>query len=341
MSPPDAPYGFFIELLFIVHGFPDGAGTQRLIVSVNGREIGTSIVRGRVRLAWNVPPLPQRDSHMVINFGLPDAIQPSHGSDQRYLGISATSLRIMKLLEPMLDFPVRITALTPANEPRIAKAITERMTTLTPAQLALNFESLGVNCEPGFFQRKCGVEPLGLLRFSGVLLHSLVNSIDDGFAGLGDAAKIDPVPDESDLKDWVIYERRHLLRYHTWVRVSDATIDELKNREAKRLPFLKRKFFEDLEEGRKIFIHLDNRVIPDEELWPLFLAIRRRGRGRLLCIGPAAPTNPAGMVQEIAPGLMRGYFSHFSVVEDDLSMTEWLAICCSAWLLGNSYGSTI
>jgi hypothetical protein len=221
-----------------------------------------------------------------------------------------------------------------ASDANSALDFAMRITKLTAAQLALNLESLGANCEPGFFQRKCGVEPLSLLRFSGVTLYSLVASIDDGFTGLGDRATIDPVPEETTLRDWIIYERRHLLRYHTWVRISDASRETMKSREAKRLPFLRAKLLEDLNDGLKTFVHVTSQPISDAEIWPLFLAIRRRGRGRLLVIGPSDYSHQAGMVEEIYSGLMRGYFDDFFHGQiGKISMPAWFAVCTGAWLL--------
>jgi hypothetical protein len=238
----------------------------------------------------------------------------------------------MPLSEPVHASRLRSCAIPPAPDTKSAIELAQRVTGLSIADIAMKIESLGVNCEPGFFQRKCGVEPLSLLRFSGVIIHTLIASIDDGFADLGNMANIDPVPDEADLKDWIIYERKHMLRYHSWVRIGDATAEAMRKREAKKLPFLKNKFLEDLEDGEKIFVHQHNRIMPDEEILALFLAIRRRGPGALLCIGPADAAHQPGLVEEICPGLMRGYFSHFSSagVGRDLSMPQWLAVCTNA-----------
>ena len=338
LPAPKAPHGLYIELFFGVHGPQNGTGSQRLIMSVNGLEVGQSRVKGRMRLAWRVPPLGKMDRRLLIGLALPDAEKPVHEKDPRVLGLAVTSLRIMPLTEPDTDFTPRISAFPVSYDVESASSLTERVTGLTVSQLAMTIESMGVNCEPGFFQRKCGAEPLSLLRFSGVIMHCLVPSLDDGFADIGNTDALDPVPDETDLKDWIIYERRHTLRYHTWVRVPDASIDQMKRREAKRLPFLRNKLLEDLELGEKIFVHQDRRVIADEELVPLALAIRRRGPGRLLSIGPADPAHQAGMVEEIRPGLMRGYFSQFSdaLAGKDLSVPEWLAVCMNAWLLARN-----
>lgn len=340
---PEAPYGLFIELFFWVNGGTNGAGTQRIIASVNGRPAGTATANGRMRLAFRCARLPPADSRIVINLDLPDAARPTHGKDPRMLGLAVMSLRIMPLLETAQIPDKRTCPSILANDKKTAAELAERQTGLTVAELAMKIESLGVNCEPGFFQRKCGIEPLSLLRFSGVVLYNLTRSIDDGFADLGEKASIDPVPDEADLKDWIIYERRHSLRYHTWVKIGDASIEDMKKREAKRLPFLRNKLLDDLEEGKKIFVHMQSRTLLDAEIWPLFLAIRRRGPGALLVIGPSDPEHPPGVVEEIAPGLMRGYFSHFSQanIGKDLSMPQWLAVCTGAWNLRNNIAAPL
>ncbi len=332
---PSAPHGFFLEFYFWVNGGPKHIDTQRVIVSVNGRQVGQATAAGRMRLAFRAPPVKLPAGRLIVNLDLPDAAKPTYGNDSRTLGLAMISLRIMPLAEAVTHVRPRTSSLPPAPDKATAIELAERITGLSVSDLAMRIESLGKNCEPGFFQRKCGAEPISLLRFSGLYLFCLVTSIDDGFPGLGDTARIDPVPDEADLKDWIIYERRHMLRYHTWVGIKDATAEDMRAREAKRLPFLRRKLLEDLENGEKIFVHLHNREMPDEEIWPLFLAIRRRGPGALLCICAADETHPPGHVEEIVPGLMRTYFSHFSSagIGRELSMPEWLAACTNAWLL--------
>jgi hypothetical protein len=335
---PEAPHGFFIELFFWVNGGADATGSQRIIASVNGRPIGQATAYGRMRLVFRAPRLAPTDSRVIINLELPDAARPAHRKDDRVLGLAVMSLRIMPLLEAVPAFNARTCAIPLAADDKSAVELAQRITGLTIADIAMKIESLGFNCEPGFFQRKCGVEPLGLLRFAGVIIHKLIASIDDGFAELGNTATIDPIPDELGLKDWVVYERRHTLRYHTWVRIGDATAETIREREAKKLPFLKNKFFEDIEDGTKIFVHQHNRIMPDAEILALFLAIRRRGPGALLCIGPADDAHQPGLVEEIYPGLMRGYFGHFSSLANgrELSMPEWLAVCANALTLRNN-----
>ena len=64
--------------------------------------------------------------------------------------------------------------------------------------LMLRFESLGQNCEFGLVQRRCGSEPLGLLRFASTPLPHLLAAFEGGFEGLGgpDAIEIIPSPNE-------------------------------------------------------------------------------------------------------------------------------------------------
>lgn len=58
------------------------------------------------------------------------------------------------------------------DEPEFKRCIDER------------FESLGQNCEFGLLQRRCGAEPLGLLRFSSVRLERLIHGIRANFEGI-------------------------------------------------------------------------------------------------------------------------------------------------------------
>jgi len=53
------------------------------------------------------------------------------------------------------------------------------------AVLLKQFESLGGSCEFGLAQRAAGIEPLGLLRFSGMATEDLIGLLRCGFAGIG------------------------------------------------------------------------------------------------------------------------------------------------------------
>ena len=72
---------------------------------------------------------------------------------------------------------------------------------LSDRNLALQFESLGDNCELGLVQRRAGVEPLGLLRFAGAPLRRLITALDARFEGIDDPEAILSMPGERRVHD--------------------------------------------------------------------------------------------------------------------------------------------
>jgi hypothetical protein len=70
--------------------------------------------------------------------------------------------------------------------------------TMTDAELLLQFESLGDNCELGLVQRRAGVEPLGLFRFAGAPLRHLIRALETRFAGMADPAHVRVQPENGE-----------------------------------------------------------------------------------------------------------------------------------------------
>lgn len=333
---PAAPNGFFIELQGWPHRAGGGESGQRLRLTVNGQDIGQTVIAKHTRVAWYVPPQRKIDRNLVIVISVPDAAQPEHEADTRILGFAANSLRLMPVTSEVTAFSRRVAAVPVASNDQRAKELASRMLGIAASEIALRVESMGCNCELGFFQRRCGVEPLSLLRFSGAIPDRLVESLDNHFEYLGDRDAIDPVPEETNLTDWIVYERRHFLRYHTWVDVNAASREEMMVRESKRLGFLRSKLLDDLREGDKIFVHHESRPMGSEEVMALFLAIRRFGPATLLYLVPSDDEHQPGLVEEIMPGLLRGHMSRFSIGgEVEPSIPDWLAVVSGAILLGD------
>ena len=97
------------------------------------------------------------------------------------------------------------------------------------------------------FQRRCDAEPLGLLRFSSTFMRNLVRGIDSGFAGLGEIEDIDPRLEGRLAREYMIHEKKFGLVYHTFVYEGQRSLWLMREQEAARLKFLRRKLLEDLE----------------------------------------------------------------------------------------------
>ena len=212
----------------------------------------------------------------------------------------------------------------------------KQQTGFTTTQLVMQFESLGENCEFGLVQRRCDAEPLGLLRFSSTFVRDLVRGLDSGFEGIGETEDIEPrLEGMGDQKEYMIYERRYGLLYHTFVLENQRSAWLLKEQESTRLKFLHRKFMEELAANEKIFVYKQNEHVSLEEVRALFLALNHYGPNTLLWVVPAETPAQAGSVEVLADGLLRGYVDRFAPADNahDLSLNAWLRVCLNAWRL--------
>lgn len=326
LPAPRAPFGFFVELHQRPLTIEPALAAQQISVRVNGALIGSTEVNRRTCLAWFSAPVSPSEQSIVVTLELPTAARPVNQNDTRILGLAVSQLRILVPEEPV-DFIPRMACLPSADQAVAA-------TGLDLPALAMHFQSLGMNCEFGFFQRAVGIEPLGMFRFSSSLPRSLVAALDERFALIDDLSSIDLLP-ERDGSDSVVHHRAYDMRYHTWVPVGAATRDAMQVREAKKLSFLRRKMLDELAEGEKIFVLQSDTPLLFAEALAAFLAVRRQGNAALLWCRSAEPGKPPGLVEEVMPGMLCGRIGQFSppTRRHQVSIREWSAVCAAAILL--------
>jgi hypothetical protein len=196
--------------------------------------------------------------------------------------------------------------------------------------VALQFESLGDNCEFGLFQRHVGAEPLGLLRFAGVRLDNLLIGLREGFRGFDDHGRIETyLFGDAERREYVTRQTDYAMVSHTGVFEGDMTQSEVHAREITRFRYLRRRFVEDLEDAQKIFVIRRDPPLSEPEVLPIWLALREYGPNSLLCVAPAKDGHPAGSVEVIAEGLMMGYVDRLAPYTNahDVSDESWLELC--------------
>jgi hypothetical protein len=166
----DCPNGLAVELNGWVCAV--GAPTQLVGASLNGSTLGMTHF-GHGSFAW-IMPRPYRGGTVVVAFSTPNAVRPSDhgGSDTRRLGVAVQRVRVFAIDEPIRIDPPEIRRETPIDP-----------------ELAMEFISLGDDCVLGLVQRAMHAEPLGLLRFSTSFLWRVLEGIESGWAGLGDALR--------------------------------------------------------------------------------------------------------------------------------------------------------
>jgi hypothetical protein len=340
-------YVLTLNLVPFVH--PPALRSQRLIVSIDETTIGMASISRPTVLAWRIPAgLIRRSERTLITLAHPDAVRPkdvSASGDDRELAFSLVDARVYHLPESMAvghPLPVGLSIGGPVSpgfavHPRVdLKEWVTRRTGLSLAELANRFESIGDNCEFGLVQRRCDTEPLGLLRFSGSFSHDIVRGIDLEFAGIGDPADITPrLEGDAGKREFMIHEKKYGLVYHTFVYEGERTPEVMRQQEATRLKFLRRKFLEELDAGEKIFIFKSTMPVPEAEILPLFMALNRKTSNTLLWVVPEEPGHPSGTVEVQMNGLLKAYIDRFAPGDNahNFSFDAWIRLCVHAFLL--------
>lgn len=199
------------------------------------------------------------------------------------------------------------------------------------ATLFDQFESLGYNCEFGLVQRHFGCETLDLLRFATTPVKGLIPFL---------RADTNPFlsPDDLEVRTAVWGEYNTFLRpfgflFHSDVAANSLPPDRVRDHELRRLCFLWRKFSEDLAEGNRIFVFKSGLLMAKTSVDRLLSLLRERGPNHLLWVTPEEPGRPAGRVDVVAPGLMRGWVDKVNVGPEECSFDLWHEVCRRAHTL--------
>jgi hypothetical protein len=315
LEHPGVGHDLILELdMGLMSGLSRPAG-QRLVVGVRNHGVAQIVVVRAGLLGFHIPaavvatPGPVR-----LLFVHPDFARPmdlNGGADDRQLSLSVGGLRLYRVLER----PAAVSAVL-----------------LPLDKMIMRFESLGDNCEFGLVQRQLGAEPLGLLRFAFVELPMLLRGLRSGFAGLGDPETTDVFVEGKD-REFMVRDSVYGMTYHTFQYEDRLSLETVRQQQAARLGFLKRKLMEDIAQGEKIFVIKRLPPLRPEEVLPVYAALNELGRNWLLWMLPADAAHKAGMVEVLLPGLMRGYVERFAPHENahDLSMPGWTSVCEAAW----------
>ncbi len=308
---------------------------QHLSVFVRGTLIGWTALAARSNLGLRIPAsVFEGPGPVKLLFAHPDAARPSdlgQGQDDRRLALSFRRLCLSRIVGDLA--PGRL-----IDWKGVALGEVEQRTGLLAAELMLKFESIGDNCEFGLVQRRCGAEPLGLLRFSNLELHRLIWGLRRGFEGLGGVHNLDFWLTEGMRREYVIRDRQYGLVFHTFLYENEVAQNKLLPQQAERLNFLRRKFLEDLRNGEKILVCKRNATLSGSDMLALHAELNRYGTNTLLWVTASDGDHTPGTVDRVMPGLLRGYIDRFAPYENahDLSLEVWLSICVNAFLLNRT-----
>ena len=201
------------------------------------------------------------------------------------------------------------------------------------------------------------MKTLGLLRFASTPLTSLVTGLRDEFRAVGDTGELKMRWVPNDPGEFILSADRYGIRWHTNVFDIETDQDALFAQQAMRLSYLRRKFYEGLNAGRKIFaisraeplkhpIPIPDADEPDwweglpeplrlSDVVPLFLKLHEYGTNTLLYMTRCERDRRSGTVELIMPGIMRGYVDDFVISADSRirDHAAWMRIAANAWLL--------
>jgi hypothetical protein len=302
--------------------FPKPLGSERpeLGISINGIEIDRFSSGSGTSVAIIVPGAAlSAESTNLIVFRNYIACEPTpatcQGSDEN-LGFAWQSLA----LSPIVNSEFVKPGLLPEQLGEDVLA----------AEIATAFQSLGQNCECGLFQRRCDVEPLGLLRWAYIKPPELLRGLTRRFEGISDVSALS-LRSDSPGGHLTGYHDVYGLEYHTYLMESDVDVTRATQKESDRLGFLARMLIEQLEADEKIFVRSKG-FSAMRELRRLHLAMRvYNPTARLLYVdeAPSDARELIGRVEWLAPGLYKGYLDRFAPEENayEFSFDVWLRIC--------------
>ncbi len=201
------------------------------------------------------------------------------------------------------------------------------------------FESLGgggpggiilYGCEFGFLQRQAALEPLSLLRWTGVNLANVTRLLANDFEGIAELGNC-VLDFAEDAYDWHFIDTAYGLRCdHTHLDRLTVRQEDALQMMCQRFRFLARKLREDLEDGEKVFVYRYLGSAPDEaEVLALAEAVNGYGRNMLLFVCRADADHPPLTVRLVHPGLMVGHIDWFAPDRHHYpdNLEGWTRIC--------------
>ena len=345
--PPPAGTAFdhLLELRLNPMVAPGVLASQRLLVSVNGQEIGDDNLIGEGTVGYWIPSRALRpDGQLVVTLSHPGAASPKSlgfGEDGRVLGYM---LRGMAVLRVPRRPDAAITALPPFPVPvprdQMGAAITSAIGR-DPRSLALCFESLGHNCEFGLVQTHVGADPLGLLRFTSITLEHLLTGLRVGFAGTGEDLRVRTFPVGDGRHEYMLQDDRFHITVHTFRTTDEVSVEEIKEEHTRRLKFMQRQFLSFLRSGQRLFVFQRPGQITASQARALLVQLRNFGPNALLYVDQS-PGLPCGAVEQLEHGLFHGKLDWMAQANEvgKMDLPSWLSLCVNAWRLWHAGRAT-
>jgi hypothetical protein len=331
-----------LELFALI--IPGARLFQRLSVYADKILIGTAVITDPAVVAFILPEAAVQRGMLDLILLHPDAAAPvAHGvgTDTRRLALAVNALRLWSLP------PQSESQLAPARlwrplltEPAADRDnIIEAACGLGPADTVKQFESLGQNCEFGLMQRGVGAEPLGLLRFAGLILPDLLSGLETAFAGVENADHIELSEGLlNGREEFMARAMKHGVRFHTNVfRDEFADPTAVIARVVLYLRYLRRHFEEAMISGERIFVLQHPEIREPSRALPVLARLCAWGPNKLLYV-TRDRTVPAGTVRQEATNLFHGFIDRFvpPIESYRTNFDAWVSICANTLIAAHN-----
>ena len=299
---------------------------QAVMLALNGRLLATIHIAELQVLTFRWPAGLDGARDAVLSFthlSCGQARAPSQMRGGQPLGLMMHSLRVFRLDSPDVPPLTRGAVSGEWGQPAAGRGAWVGL-----ADLAGRFESIGQGCQFGLVQRACGIEPLGLLRFVDTVTAKLVDALVADFAGVDDPARL-RLHLTADAEPRVRWEQTdYKLLYDTRLVAAGADPGRVRDGQARRLGFLRRKFLEELGCAEKIFVLTRGHCLTETEALAVYCALRLRGANVLLWT-VFGDRERAGQVDRLRAGFLRG---HLGDVDQHGygSQDAWLSVMSNA-----------
>ncbi len=195
----------------------------------------------------------------------------------------------------------------------------------------MTFESLGgivTGCEFGAVQRAFGAEPLGLLRWSGMAMHTLIDLLERRLENVGQPSTTQVgYYDQPGRREYSVKDLTFGFTLHTHIYEDQMTEQAVFDQVTRRMRFLTRKMLDDLTRRDKIFLFKNTLREPDAaEIERLDKAMRAYGDNQLLIVASASAASPNATLRELTGNIWLGYVDFSGEYGPDRA-ERWLDLC--------------
>lgn len=196
------------------------------------------------------------------------------------------------------------------------------------------FESLGDNCEFGFFMKQAGVNISSYFRWVSVNDYGKVLELfKDGFASPFNLYHLDP------LQDWMVLNRKYGLGYHSEMQsdlvdgqrkfcVTAARKKTVYLHELNKIKHLRAKLLKTLNEESKIFVVKKDRNEQEREIKAIAKEISLLGDCKVLRVISTSNERKIGKVKKVKSYLYYGYIDKFADYSraNEVSFDCWMGL---------------